>query len=45
MVYSVAVRDRAEEHGQLARELAEPYYLYGKALLEVSRCSALLLLP
>ena len=36
--------NRAEEHGQLARELAEPYYLYGKALLEVSRYSVLLVL-
>ena len=28
---------RAEAHGQVARELAEPYYLYGKALLELAR--------
>ena len=28
---------RAEEHGQVSIELAEPYYLYGMALLEVAR--------
>ena len=28
---------RAAAHGQVADELAEPYYLYGKALLELSR--------
>lgn len=34
---SIILVFRAEEYGQLARELAEPYYLYGKALLELSR--------
>lgn len=29
---------RAAVHGQVAKELAEPYYLYGRALLEVARC-------
>jgi len=28
---------RAEEHGQMAPQLAEPYFLYGKALLDVAR--------
>ncbi len=28
---------RAEEHGQVSKELAEPYYLYGRALLELAR--------
>ena len=28
---------RADEFGQLSQELAEPYYLYGKALLELAR--------
>ena len=37
--------NRGEQHGEVAKELAEPYYLYGKALLEVARCSVLLLLP
>lgn len=31
---------RAAAHGQVAVELAEPYYLYGKALLELSRGSS-----
>lgn len=29
---------RAAVHGQVATELAEPYYLYGRALLELARC-------
>lgn len=28
---------RASVHGQVSLELAEPYYLYGKALLELAR--------
>ena len=28
---------RAAEYGQVSKELAEPYYLYGRALLELSR--------
>ena len=28
---------RAGVHGQVAKELAEPYYLYGRALLDVAR--------
>ena len=28
---------RADRHGQVSREMAEPYYLYGRALLEVAR--------
>ncbi len=28
---------RSEKHGQVNKELAEPYYLYGRALLEVAR--------
>lgn len=32
----------AEEHGQVGEELGEPYYLYGKSLLELVRCSALI---
>lgn len=24
-------------HGEVSKELAEPYYLYGKALLELAR--------
>ena len=33
----LCVSIRAEEHGQVSRELAEPYYLYGRALLELAR--------
>ena len=28
---------RAGLYGQVSKELAEPYYLYGRALLELSR--------
>lgn len=28
---------RAETHGQVSKELAEPYYLYGRALLDLAR--------
>ncbi len=34
---------RAEEYGQTAPELAEPYYLYGKALLELARSQSTVL--
>lgn len=30
----------ASAHGQVCVELAEPYYLYGKALLELARSSS-----
>lgn len=30
-------------HGDLAEELAEPYYLYGKALIELARSESTLL--
>ncbi|XP_064385963.1 histone-binding protein N1/N2-like isoform X2 [Halichondria panicea] len=33
----------AEEYGQTAPELAEPYYLYGKALLELARSQSTVL--
>lgn len=31
---------RATKHDQMADEMAEPYFLYGKALLEVARQEA-----
>ena len=34
---------RADLHGQVSLELAEPYYLYGKALLELSRSNSSIL--
>ena len=35
--------NRADQFGQLAKELAEPYYLYGKALLECARMESTVL--
>jgi hypothetical protein len=37
VVYAHSCFCRAEIHGQTGKELAEPYFLYGKALLEVGR--------
>ena len=34
---------RATKHDQMADEMAEPYFLYGKALLEVARQEACVL--
>lgn len=31
---------RATKHDQMADEMAEPYFLYGKALLEIARQEA-----
>ena len=35
----------ADKCGQLSKELAEPYYLYGKALLECARMESNVLGP
>ena len=32
----------ASAHGQVSVELAEPYYLYGKALLDLARGNSVL---
>ena len=39
--YSVPLS--SEAHGDMAVELAEPYYLYGKALIEMARSESTLL--
>ena len=41
--YTVVCVYRAAVHGQLSKELAEPYYLYGKALLELARAESTVL--
>ena len=40
---NLPLSNRSDQFGQLAKELAEPYYLYGKALLELARAESTVL--